>query len=329
MDFLAIGDTVVDEFIHLKEAEVHCDVNKEACTISMRWGDKIPFESAEVIAGVGNAANAAVSSARLGLTTGFVSNVGKDRAGDDIIATLAKEGIDTRTITAHEGIPTNHHYVLCYGAERTILIRHEAYTYRLPEHLPTPKWVYLSSVASNTEEYHDQIADWLEANPETKFAFQPGTFQIMKMGKERLARLYARADLFVVNKEESQRILGSTETDISKLLDAMRALGPKTVIITDGPNGAYAFDGTEKLRVPVYPDQKPAVSRTGAGDAMASTVTVALAIGKPLREALLWGPVNSMSVIQQVGAQKGLLTRDALIDFLAKADSSVYRVDVL
>ena len=52
---------------------------------------------------------------------------------------------------------------------------------------------------------------------------------------------------------------------------------------------------------------------------MTSTVVVALALGKSLREALLWGPINSMSVVQQVGAQKGLLTREALEQYLANA----------
>ena len=36
-------------------------------------------------------------------------------------------------------------------------------------------------------------------------------------------------------------------------------------------------------------------------------------------EALTWGPVNSMSVVQGIGAQKGLLTREALLSYLEKA----------
>ncbi|MDP2665034.1 MAG: PfkB family carbohydrate kinase, partial [bacterium] len=73
---------------------------------------------------------------------------------------------------------------------------------------------------------------------------------------------------------------------------------------------------------PMYPDPKPPENRTGAGDAMTSTFVIALALGKSLSEALLWGPVNSMSVVQHVGAQKGLLTRAALLKYLADAPSS-------
>lgn len=327
MDFIAVGDTVVDEFIKLKEAHVSCDVNHEDCTISMKWGDKIPYDSSALVHGVGNAANAAVAAARLGLSAGFVSNVGKDRFGEEILATFAKDGVDTTYVAVNESIPTNHHYVLCYEAERTILIRHERYPYLIPEGLPPPAWMYLSSVGEHSEAFHTELAEWLRKHPETKLAFQPGTFQI-KMGKEKLAELYSAAELVSVNKEEAERILGEGETDIKELLEKMRALGPNIVLITDGPSGAYAFDGTDMLKVPMYPDPSPPANRTGAGDAMTSTFVVALGLGKTLAEALLWGPINSMSVVQHVGAQKGLLTRAALLKLLAEAPAA-YRVESL
>lgn len=327
MDFIAIGDTVVDEFIKLKEARVSCDINNQDCTISMKWGDKIPYDSSELVYGVGNAANAAVAAARLGLSTGFISNVGKDRFGEEILATFAKEGVDTKYVAVNNGIPTNHHFVLLYEAERTILIRHEAYPYIIPEGLVAPKWLYLSSVGEHTEAFHTELAKWLNEHRETKLAFQPGTFQI-KMGKEKLASLYAVAELVSVNKEEAERILGCGETDIKELLEKMHELGPKIVLITDGPNGAYSFDGAEMLKVPTYPDPKPPINRTGAGDAMTSTLVVALALGKSLKEALLWGPINSMSVVQHFGAQKGLLSREALEKYLDTAPVN-YRVETI
>ena len=331
MDFIAIGDTTVDEFIRLKEARINCDINNENCTISMKWGDKIPYDSSILVPGVGNAANAAVAAARLGLKSGFVSNVGKDRSGEEILATFAREGVDTSYVVVNDNIPTNHHYVLWYEAERTILIRHEAYPYLIPEGFVAPKWIYLSSAGEKSETFHGELTEWLLAHPETKLAFQPGTFQ-MSMGKEKLKELYATTELVACNKEEAERILGlglpaqAGETGIKELLEKMRTLGPKIALITDGQNGAYAFDGTEMLKVPMYPDSKPPVDRTGAGDASTSTVVVALVLGKSLREALLWGPVNSMSVVQEIGAQKGLLTRAALETFLAKAPEN-YRVE--
>ena len=321
MDFIAIGDTTVDEFIRLKEAEVACDSNNENCTVSMKWGDKIPYDFSIVVPGVGNAANAAVAAARLGLSAGFVSNIGSDHYGEEVLAAFTREGVDATHVVKNSTIPTNHHYVLWYDSERSILIRHEPYPYAMPKEFSPPKWIYLSSIGEHADTFYEELVDWLHEHPETKLAFQPGTFQI-DMGKEKLAPLYALTELVACNKEEAERILGLGETDIKTLLENMLSLGPKIVVITDGTKGAYASDGTQMLRVPMYPDPPPPYDRTGAGDACTATVTVALSLGLPLAEALRWGPVNAMSVVQEIGAQKGLLSRDALEKLLADAPTT-------
>ncbi len=318
LDFIAIGDIVVDNFIRLKEAEVHCSEGTEECTISMSWGDKIPFESSTPIPAVGNSPNASVSSARLGLSTGLMVWMGTDRLGDECMDVLVREGIDISLVSRSEDVPTNAHYVLWFQAERTILIKHNKFPYRFPE-FPAPHFLYLSSLAHSAGVIHDELAKWLPEHPETKLIFQPGTFQI-KIGTEILAQIYKHTELFVCNKEEAELILKyDTPQSFPTLLQGLAKLGPKIVVVTDGPNGAIAFDGTEMLHVPMYPDTREPIDRTGAGDAFTSTVGVALALGKPLREALLWGPVNSMSVVQKVGAQEGLLSRQAIETYLAHA----------
>ncbi|TAJ15037.1 carbohydrate kinase family protein [Patescibacteria group bacterium] len=311
IDFLAIGDTVVDEFIELEDARVNCQIDSDACTISMRWGDKIPFKKATLVAGVGNAANAAVSASRLGLNTALVTNIGKDRDGDEIIAQLKGEKLKTSFIERHRGIPSNHHFVLSFQSERTILVKHESYPYKFPK-LPKVKAVYLSSLGNGTENYHDEIASWLEKNPEIFLAFQPGTFQ-MKIGKERLERIYKRTNIIFVNKEEAGRILGESDLgDIKSLADKLHALGPKIVVITDGRNGAFALENGALTTVPMFPDPAPPVERTGAGDAFSSTTTAYFLSGLSLEESMKRGSINSAYVVQEIGAQKGLLTRDAL-----------------
>lgn len=318
-DFIAIGDTVTDAFVKLKEASVHCNISKEDCEICMRFADKIPYEDVWVVPAVGNAANAAHSAAHLGLATAMVTNVGADPQGKEAIAAFEAEKISSEFIKSHEGIKTNYHYVLWYEDDRTILIKHEKYPYSLPD-IGTPKWIYFSSVSESAFPFHLTLADYLEAHPEVKFAFSPGKWEI-KLGTEKLARLYARADVFFCNKEEAEKILGRPDgSDIKELLKGMRALGPKIVAITDGPRGAYAYDAEDKFwQMPIYPDPKPPYERTGAGDAFASTFTVALAKGLSIQDALRWGPVNSMAVVQEVGARAGLLTEDKLKEWLAKA----------
>lgn len=328
IEFLAIGDTVVDDFIRIKDATVACDVDSERCTITMRWGDKIPFESSTLLAGVGNSANAAVAASRLGLSSALMATIGDDRDGELILESFAKEGLDVRYVGKMEGKKTNHHYVLWYESERTILVKPEPYDYVFPKDLPAPKTIYLSSLGEAGESYYRDMAAYLAEHPDVFLTFQPGTFQ-MKLGKEALRPIYERANLLVVNKEEAERILGLTApTPVTELLQALKALGPKTVIITDGRKGAHAFDGTDTYVVPMYPDPREPFERTGAGDAFASTITAALTLGKPLKEALLWGPINSMCVVQEIGAQAGLLKREALETYLNEAPE-VYRISEL
>lgn len=314
LDFLAIGDITTDAFIKLKEAKVHCDINHADCEISMKFGEKLPYEDVFVVKGVGNSPNAAVSAARLGLKAGLITNIGNDQNGAECLAELKKNKVNTSYVTKHNA-PTNYHYVLWYEAERTILVKHQEYKYALPKITP-PKWIYLSSLASNTENYHHELALWLKANPTVKLAFQPGTFQ-MKLG-DRLAELYKRCNVFVVNVEEAQRILGVTESDKKVLLKKMAEKGPKMVCITDGPKGSYMYDGYDSYFMPNYPDPKEPLERTGCGDAFASTFVSALIAGKTPLEALEWAPINPMSVVQHVGAQEGLLHRHELEHFLEK-----------
>jgi len=110
------------------------------------------------------------------------------------------------------------------------------------------------------------------------------------------------------------------------LIDKLHALGPKIILLTDGAAGAYASDGENRFKMPIYPDPAAPVDRTGAGDSFASTFVAALAKGNTLEGALQWAPINSMSVVQKVGAQAGLLTEDALERFLEQAPET-YRAE--
>ncbi|OGC85047.1 hypothetical protein A3F55_02155 [Candidatus Adlerbacteria bacterium RIFCSPHIGHO2_12_FULL_53_18] len=318
LDFFAVGDIVTEPFIRLKDARVHCNINDEDCEICMRWGDKIPYESATLVAAVGNASNAAVAAARLGLTSALRAYVGDDRYGTECLEVLKQEKVITDYIVTEAGKITNYHYVLWYEDQRTILVKHEEYSYTVPKIMEPPKWVYLSSLAQNSLPYHQSLMEWFKTVPETKLAFQPGTFQ-MKLGAQALKDMYERSEIFFCNKQEAERILSlPTGTDLREMLRQLKNLGPKIVVLTDDARGAYAIDEAGvMLHTPRYPDPRAPFEITGAGDAFASTTTVALALGKSLGEALQWGAINASAVLQEIGAQKGLLTREQLEKNLA------------
>lgn len=313
---------MIDAFIKLTDAD-HPDIRgapgHEDYKICLPYAEKIPYEEVYVINAVGNAANAAVSASRLGLKSALVTNLGDDKHGKDCLESLKKDGVAADFVKIHSGIKTNYHYVLWYKTERTILIKHEEYSYELPK-IGEPSWIYFSSVSASAFPYHNTLAEYLESHKNIKFAFQPGKNEIA-LGKEKLERLYRRADIFFCNVEEARTILGVASEDILELSKSLQALGPKIVSISDGPNGAYLYLNGELHHLPVYPDIAPPVDRTGAGDAFSSTFTAALALGKSPLEAFAWGPINSMSVVQEIGAQKGLLSRAKLEEYLKNAPS--------
>ena len=320
IDVLSVGDVVTDAFIKLLDDEAKVEETDDGPRLSMAFATKVPFDHAEVIEGVGNASNASVAFARLGLKSALAANVGSDQFGRDIIAALEKNDVDTRFVHINPGHKSNYHYVLWYKEERTILIKHEEYDYHWPRFriIDIPQWIYFSSISEHAMDYHDQISAWLEAHPTVKLAFQPGTFQI-EAGTKRLKKVYERSEVLAVNREEATTISHGDHHDINDLFDKLHALGPKIVMISDGHAGAYASDGEKRFKMPIYPDPKPPFERTGAGDAFTSTFVAVLAKGGDIENALLWAPINSMSVVQKVGAQAGLLTEKEINKYLREA----------
>lgn len=320
LDFVGIGDTVVDAFIRLKEDQAHtsCRIDTNTCELCIPFGAKVPFDFVKVVYAVGNSANACVSASRLGLKSALITNLGNDDDGKKCLESLKKDGVNTEYIKQYDGIKTNYHYVLWYDSERTILIKHEDFPYTLPLGDVGPRWLYLSSLNEKSLAFHHEIADYLKKHPETKLSFQPGGFQI-RLGVEALKDLYAHTEVFFCNVEEARQILKDQTSEPKDLAKNISTLGPKIVVITDGPKGAYVYDGMDSWFMPIYPDPVPPYERTGAGDSFASAFISALALGKTPSEAITWAPINSMSVVQKIGAQEGLLTRNELEKYLTFA----------
>jgi sugar/nucleoside kinase (ribokinase family) len=321
LDVLSVGDTVTDAFIKLFDKEEKVEHQKDGSQwLAIPFGTKLPFDFVEVVPAVGNAANAAVAFAKLGFNSALETNIGGDREGRDILESLHKANVDSRFVHINHKNKSNYHYVLWYQAERTILIKHELYNYNWPRFrsVDIPKWIYFSSISEHAMDYHDELGEWLEVHPSVKLAFQPGTFQI-EAGVHRLAKVYRRTEILAVNREEAVTISNGRHDNLHDLFNRLHAIGPKIVVISDGHKGAYASDGTNRYKMPIYPDPKPPYDRTGAGDAFTSTFVAAIMKGADIKGALLWAPINSMSVVQKVGAQAGLLSERRINHYLRHA----------
>lgn len=322
---LAIGDIFTDAFIKLNEEVARVDTDPDGSKrISLPLGSKPPYDGVDIVRAVGPSPNAAVSIARLGLDASLLAFMGDDQTGTDAKEYLKKEGVDTDLLSFKAGVPSNYYYVLRYGAERTILVKNEDYDYKWQAPEKEPDWVYLSLISDQSWQLHEDLLQYLNDHPNVKLAFQPGTFHF-KWGVDKLRDVYKRSHIVVMNREEAVDVTGKSYDSLRDLANGLHDLGPQIVVITDGPNGSYASYDWKFVTIPNYPDPGPPVDRTGAGDAFASTIVAALALGESMDTALTWAPINSMNVVQEVGAQTGLLSVDKIKEYLKKAPED-YRV---
>lgn len=315
---LAIGDIFTDAFITLGDDTAKIIKEGDTDWLAVPFGRKPPYERVDIVKSVGPSPNVAVSIARLGYNAGLMAWVGGDATGTEAIEHLHGERVNTESMIVEQDKATSYWYVLCYKADRTMLVKSEKYRYEWRDPATKPDWIYLAYLGEDSWPLHEGLLDYLERNPEVKFALQPGTFQF-KWGAEKMAGLYRRSHIVLMNREEAMDVTGLPYDSITNLANGLHALGAKIVVITDGPNGSYASDGSQVLTIPNYPDPAPPVERTGAGDAFSSTFVAAIAAGEPLETALAWSPINSMNVVQHIGAQKGLLSKDKLQKYFAEA----------
>ncbi len=308
-DLISIGDATIDTFIKIHDATVKCDIDEKNCMICLKYADKIPVDALEHQV-AGNAANNAIGSSRLGLKTAIYVNVGSDESGYRIKKTLASEKVDPTYMKTHEGMESNYSAVINFKGERTILVYHQAWKYDLPK-LDSTKRVYLTSLSESylKSDLISQIVAYLKESG-AKLTYNPGTYQLNSDVKKDV-ELLKLCEVFIVNKEEAQKILEvPATTDFKELLSSLKKLGPKYIFITDGRNGSTATDGTTCYQIPEWPGDR--VEATGAGDSYATGATAALFYGETLQEAMIWGAINGASVAFQIGPQKGLLTLEEM-----------------
>ena len=229
---------------------------------------------------------------------------------------MQKEGVSTRFIVIDERHGTNASTVLSHDGERTIFVYHEHRTYKLPNLVPA-HWVYLTSLANGFEKIYGDLAKYIDRY-EVKLGFNPGTFQLRK-GLKANEKMLKRTALLSLNVEEAQGWVGDCGRDPEELCRRLTALGPQAVVLTDGQRGAFSLSGEGFYYISEFPG--PRVEATGAGDSFTTAYIAALACGLPHREALRWGTVNAASVVQHIGPQAGLLSRQAIEAQLKKKKS--------
>ncbi|MGE5041685.1 MAG: carbohydrate kinase family protein [Candidatus Levyibacteriota bacterium] len=309
MKTLTIGSCDIDVFI---TPMLSSSLTQTDTDVSFRLGDKVPININGMYLG-GNGSNVSVGLKRLGMESYFYSFFGNDLFSHLIHDSIDKEGV---TLINHDGLGDNTSVSLIFDFDhdRVIFSHHDTREHKFnPSTVDRYDAMYLTSIGKEWVGAYKEILTFIHASS-MMVAFSPGSPQFADL-QDVVYEIIAASQLIFVNKEEGEKLLakkGETATDVKDLLVKLSKMGPPTVSVTDGKEGAYAYrDGSFYFSKP-FDTQAQTIDKTGAGDSYAAGFFAALLLGKDIKEAMRWGLVNSNSVMQKVGAEPGLLTPDTL-----------------
>lgn len=312
-DILTIGDIKLDTFVLLPEAHVSCQLQitpaaknrsgEPTCRLCLAYGTKIPVRhiSSQI---AGTAPNVAVGIARLGKRATVASVMGDDGIHDMALRFLKSERVTTDLIQVKKHQESSFAAVIEYEGESTQLVAHGNFTYHLPTRCQT-EWLHLAELGEGYKQLYKEAIRLHKKH--TSISMNPGSIQIKERDPLLFELLHHTAVLFLNTSEARTLLKEKEETSIHQLISQLYELGSKYVVVTDGKNGAYAFDGETIAFAPAFPGTY--VEGTGAGDAFSSGFLGALMYGHDHKTALAWGSVNAASVIGSVGPTKGLLSQ--------------------
>lgn len=318
-DLVVFGSARTDVFLELPPDKVDefCKLDTKKCVIELTYGSKIPLNNVTFEVG-GNGANVSVGTTRLGVDAVLAAEIGNGPLADYTKKHLDKQ-VDTTYVTQTHGVGEGFGAVIMYGGERTILSYYPDYEPKFPSEMCGVEWAYLTSIGEKFENYYEKVYEWIKGCG-AKLAFNPGGRQLAK-GPEWVTKYVSITYMLIANRQEAEEIAAMHNESFGKekeLLAKLGEMGPKLVVVTDGSNGSFIFDKERNrfLKANVVPVDS--FERTGAGDAFSSGSLAAIIQGKPLEEALLWGTLNSTSVIGHIGPEPGLLDTQKMNEWLER-----------
>lgn len=308
VNICALGGASQDVFISGRGIEPRFSAKDNSYMEELKLGSKLNVDFLEFSTG-GGATNAAVTFARQGLNSSFIGRLGKDIAGRAVLAELDRENIDSRYVIYDEKEKTQYSTILLADSgERTILVyRGASDNHRSSEYKNIDfsqfGWLYVSSFGGSMDALDCIFSRAHQAG--TKIFFNPGSKELDQT--EQLKGLLEDVDVLLVNKEESQTLVGGHH--LEELVRHLVSYVP-LALITDGQNGLIASDGVHIVRAGMYEDVR-VVDRTGAGDAFGSGFLSQYARGRSVKDSIVFGSANSTSVVSKIGAKAGIMYKGA------------------
>src|SRR3989344_666247 len=260
-DIIAVGSATVDVFVRTSSKDVKI-ANLPEHDVCYPIGSKILIDDLHFDTG-GGGTNAAVAFSRLGFKTGWLGKIGHDANSSTILEVTRNEGIDF--LGAQDDGLAGYSVILeGIGNDRTILafkgINDCLGTKDFDWNALNTKWFYFSSMMNTSFKTLEKLAKFAKKQG-INYAFNPSTY-LAQQGLRNLRKILDGCAVLVLNKEESQFLTGKIDQkEIFKLLQYYARI----IVITDGANGASAYDGENIYSI--LPNKIKVVETTGAGDA--------------------------------------------------------------
>jgi len=248
----------------------------------------------------GKGVNQAIASARAGARTAFVGALGRDHAGETLLAALLSDGVDVSAVQ-RVSVPTGRALIgVSDDGENSIIVipgaNHALSVTDIEKH---------KSLISSAKVLLCQLEVPLSVVQRAFELAGPSTTRILNSSTTRILNpapaqtlsnsLLGVVDIVTPNEHEVELLGG-----VSKL----QSLGVKTVIVTQGEKGAMVVDETGARQVD--PFKVTPVDTTGAGDAFCGMLAARLAIGETMTVSLRAAVIAGALATQTEGAVPSL-----------------------
>lgn len=326
-DVITIGSATMDVFVQCEDANIVSvqSKTKKSEFMSYPYGSKIDISDFDTQVG-GGGVNTAMNFATLGLKTAAMFKVGDDIYSKGIFNSFKDKGVDLSNVIQDKSVSTGFSIILVsFQGDRTVLA-HRGANALIKKHdinfdaIKKARLLYIAPVNGESNKILDEIVKFA-AEHNVYVCFNAGSTSIKK-GFKYLEKILNFAHIVVMNKEEASmatqiEVRPDTKDvkyshekihpDVKLMLKKLKVRDYQVVVITDGGNGAYAYNGKDFYYCPVF--DGPVVSTLGAGDSFASTLCASLKrTHHDLGKSLMYASVNSASVVSHFGATQGLLT---------------------
>jgi len=274
----------------------------------------------------GDASNVAVAAARAGARAAFLSAVGDDLAGRSFLQLWSDEGVNAEAVRVDPERPTGLYFVShdAQGHHFTYLRKGSAASaYRLDEAareaIRRAKIAFASGISlAISAEAADAVFEAMALAKESggRVAFDTN-YRARLWPPARAAALIRQAislsDIAFPGLEDMGALFGMSDPE--EIVRLCLSLGPRTVALKMGAQGALLASGQARIRVPPFPAR--AVDATGAGDTFCGGFLARFAEGASPEEAGRFAACAAALATQGFGAVPPIPRRAAVEAALA------------